>query len=74
MSTMIDAPMDLLEAVAHLRLPTLADRQLQSLMDANTNGQLTEPERQQLEALVEWSETVSLLRASEGLLLGECPS
>ena len=74
MSTMIDAPMDLVEAVAHLRLPTLADQQLQSLMDANTNGQLTESERQQLEALVEWSETVSLLRASAGLLLGECPS
>lgn len=74
MSTMMDAPVDLMEAVAHLRLPSLADQQLQNLMDANTNGLLTEPERQQLEELVEWSETVSLLRARAGQLLGERPS
>ena len=74
MSTMIDAPIELMEEVAHLRLPSLADRQLQSLMDANTNGLLTESEKQQLEELVEWSESVSLLRARAGQLLGERPS
>ncbi len=74
MSIMIDAPIELMEEVAHLRLPSLADRQLQSLMDANTNGLLTESEKQQLEELVEWSESVSLLRARAGQLLGERPS
>ena len=74
MSTFIGAPVDLMEEVAHLRLPIHADQQLQCLMDANTNGQLTEPEKQQLEELVEWSESVSLLRARAGQLLGERPS
>ncbi len=74
MSTMIDAPVDLMEAVAHLRLPALADQQLQSLMDGNTNGRLSERERQQLEELVEWSESISLLRARAGQVLGERPS
>ena len=74
MSIYIGAPVDLVEEVAHLHLPVYADQQLQSLMDANTNGQLTEPEKQQLEELVEWSESVSLLRARAGQLLGERPS
>ncbi len=60
-----------MEEVAHLHLPALADQQLQSLMDANTNGQLTKPERHQLEELVEWSESVSLLRARARQLLSE---
>ena len=74
MPTTIDAPVDLMEEVAHLRLPALADQQLQSLMDANTNGQLTDAQRQLLEELVDWSESVSLLRARAGQLLGERPS
>ncbi len=74
MSAMIDAPVDLMEAVAHLRLPSLADQQLQILMDAHTNGLLTETQKRQLEELVEWSESISLLRARAGQLLGECPS
>ncbi|MDB5387917.1 MAG: hypothetical protein JWM11_3563 [Planctomycetaceae bacterium] len=73
MSAMIDAPVDLLEAIAHLRLPPHADRQLQDLMDANTNGVLTDSERDDLAALVEWSESVSLLRAQALHLLGEQP-
>jgi len=71
---MIDAPVELVHAVANLRLPTLADRQLQNLMDANNDGLLTDSEREQLAELVEWSESISLLRARALHLLGERPS
>ena len=74
MSAMIDAPVALVEAVAHLRLPPHVDQQLQRLMDANTNGQLTESERTQLADLVEWSESISLLRAQALYALDEKPS
>lgn len=63
MAAMIEAPVDLMQAVAHLRLPPHADCQLQELMDGNTNGTLTAKEREQLKSLVEWSESLSLLRA-----------
>ena len=74
MSAMIEAPVDLMESVAHLRLPPHMDRQLQDLMDANNNGVLTDEEREQLADLVEWSETVSLMRARALHLLGEQPT
>ncbi len=74
MSIMIEAPVVLMEAVAHLRLPPHMDRQLQELMDANNNGVLTDSEREQLADLVEWSESVSLLRAQALHLLGEQPT
>lgn len=73
MSAMIEAPVDLMEAVAHLRLPPHLDRQLQDLMDANNNGTLSESEREQLANLAEWSESISLLRARALHLLGEHP-
>ena len=38
MSAMIEAPVDLLEAVAELHLPRQADQRLQELMDQNTEG------------------------------------
>ena len=74
MPAMIEAPVDLMESVAHLRLPPHVDRQLQDLMDANNNGVLTDAEREQLADLVKWSETVSLLRAQALHLLGEQPT
>ena len=73
MTAMIPAPLELMEAVAALRLPAKADQRLQALMDRNTNGTLTEEERQDLEALVEWSETISLVRAKALHLLGRKP-
>jgi hypothetical protein len=69
----IAAPVDMLESVARLRLPVNADRQLQRLMDRNTNGQLTAEERGELAALAEWSEEISLLRARALRLLGRKP-
>lgn len=59
----IAAPVDLLESMAHLRLPPWEDARLQQLMDANTDGKLTDDEIKQLADLVEWSESLSLIRA-----------
>lgn len=74
MSATIEAPVDLVETVAHLRLPPKEDARLQGLMDANNNGTLSEAEREQLASLVEWSESLSLLRARALRLLGEHPA
>ena len=74
MPTVIEAPVDFMEAVAHLRLPPHEDQHLQELMDANTNGTLTPEERTQLESLVEWSESLSPLRAQALHLLGKHPT
>jgi hypothetical protein len=70
----IAAPIDLVQAVAHLRLPPWADQRLQQLMDANNEGQLTLDEREQMAELVEWSESLSLLRARALHVLGTRPA
>jgi hypothetical protein len=67
-------PLELAEEVAGLRLSPKADRRLQELMNRNNNGQLTETERVDLEALAEMSENISLLRAKALLLLGRKPT
>ena len=71
--TVIQAPLELVEAIAALRLPPKADQRLQVLMDRNTNGLLTEAERAELEALVEWSESLAPLRARALQTLGRKP-
>jgi hypothetical protein len=63
----------MVEAVAALRLPPKADQRLQVLMDRTTNGELTAEERDELVALVEMSETISLVRADALQLLGRTP-
>lgn len=69
----VEAPLEFVEALAALRFPEKTDAYLQGLMDRNTEGLLTEPERQELEALVELSERLSLLRAQALHLLGRKP-
>lgn len=71
--TVISAPVDWVESVSELRLPAKTDRRMQELMDRNTEGQLTEQERADLESLVELSETLSLVRAEALHLLGRTP-
>ena len=71
MSAAIDASVELMEAISHLRLPVRADRRLQDLLDTNNNGALTDDERDELAELVEWSESISLLRARALRLFGE---
>ena len=74
MPTVIEAPVDLVEAVAQLRFPPKTDQLLQQLMDRNTNGSLSPGQREELEALVELSEMMSLVRARALHLLGQQPS
>ncbi len=69
----ISAPIDWVEAVSELRLPPTADRRLQDLMDRNTEGMLTAAEREELEALADVGEQLSLVRAEAFRLLGRTP-
>ena len=62
------------ESVAALRFPPKTDSRLQSLMDRNTNGQITAAEREELEALAELSESIALVRAQALKLLGRTPA
>ncbi len=73
MSAVVTAPRELVEAVAALRLPPRTDDRMQELMDRNTNGALTPAERDDLEALVELSETIALIRAQALHVLGQTP-
>jgi hypothetical protein len=73
MSADDQAPREMVEEVAALRLPPRADRRLQILMDRNTNGALQPGEREEFEALVELSETISLARAKALRVLGRTP-
>jgi hypothetical protein len=74
MTTVVEAPLTMVEAVAALRLPPRADRRLQVLMDRNTEGALEPEEREELEALVELSETIGLVRAQALRVLGRKPA
>jgi hypothetical protein len=73
MSAVIEAPIEMVEAIADLHLPPKADRRLQDLMDRNTNGALSPEEREQLEALVELSESIALVRSQALYLLKRPP-
>jgi hypothetical protein len=74
MSAIVEAPLAFIESVAALRLPAKADNLLQNLMDRNNNGALNATEREELEALVELSETLSLMRAQALQSLGRKPA
>jgi hypothetical protein len=70
MERTIDVPLQLVEDVATLRLPEMADLHLQQLMDRNSEGLLSDQELTGLAALVELSERLSLVRAEALHLLG----
>ncbi len=72
-TTMLDIPRDLVQSFADVRLPSKTDSRLQSLMDRNTERQLTPQEREDLESLVELSEILSLLRARAMQVLSRQP-
>jgi hypothetical protein len=73
MSTVIEAPLEMVEAVANLRLPTKTDERLQHLMDRNNNGELTPEQQKDLESLVELSETLGIVHAQAQQVLGRTP-
>jgi len=71
--TAIPAPPEWVESVSRLKFPPRTDRRMQVLMDRNNEGQLTPGEREELESLVEMSESLSLVRAEALRLLGRKP-
>lgn len=71
MVAVVETPLELVESVAAMRFPPKTDARLQSLMDRNTNGQLTPDERVELESLVELSESISIIRAQALRVLGQ---
>ena len=73
MDITIAAPTEWVQTIGELRLPSKTDLRLQQLMDRNTEGELSSPEREELEALVELSERLSLVRAEALELLGRDP-
>ena len=68
--TTIPAPPEWVESVGRLQFPERTERRMQFLMDRNNEGQLSESEREELESLVEMSESLSLVRAEALRLLG----
>jgi hypothetical protein len=74
MTAVVEAPRELVEAVAGMRFPAKTDLRLWWLMDRNTNSQLTPAERDELEALVELSDSSALVRAQALRLLGRSPT
>ena len=73
MNSTIAAPIDWIESVGNLRFPSKADHRLQELMDRNNEGHLQNSEREELEAWVELSEQLSLVRAEALQILGKRP-
>jgi hypothetical protein len=73
MATLMQTPREMLEEVASLRFPPRANRRLQTLMDRNTEGLLSADERDDLEAMVELSESLAVVRAKALHLLGRRP-
>lgn len=74
MATVVQAPREMVEEVASLRFPPAADRYLQALMDRNNEGLLDAEEHEELEAFVELSESLALVRAKALRLLGRQPA
>jgi hypothetical protein len=73
MSLVMDAPVDWIKSVGSLRFPPKADHRLRNLMDRNNEGLLDPSEREELEALAELSEELSLVRAKALQILGKQP-
>lgn len=68
------APVDWIESVGNRRFPSKTNQRLQDLMARNNEGLLSREERQELEALAELSEDLSLVRARAWQLLGKQPA
>jgi hypothetical protein len=73
MASVVQAPREMVEEVAALRFSPRADRLLQGLMERNNEGLLTAGEREEMETLVELSESLSVVRAKALHLLGRQP-
>jgi hypothetical protein len=67
----IRIPRELMEELAGLRFPAKTDKRIHDLMNRNNDGRLSQSEREELESLVEMSETMSLMRAKALRVLGQ---
>jgi hypothetical protein len=73
MTSVIPAPVEWIESIGNLRFPAKADHRMQELMDRNNEGLLNPEEREELDALAELSERISLVRAEALQILGKQP-
>ena len=73
MNSVVIAPLDWIESLGNLHFPSKADHRLRNLMDRNNEGLLGSGEREELEALAELSEELSLVRAKALQILGKQP-
>jgi hypothetical protein len=73
MEALIPARAEWVESIGELRLPSKTNLHLRQLMDRNNEGLLSPAEHDELEALVELSERLSLVRAEALKLLGRAP-
>jgi hypothetical protein len=69
----IAAPVSWIEEGANLRFPAAANDRLQRLMGRNNEGRLAEAEKEELEALVELSEEISVVRCGALKILDRRP-
>lgn len=69
MAQTIEIPIQFLEEMANFQFPGSTQERLDCLMDKNNEGLLEEDERQELWALVDINERVSLLKGKALLLL-----
>ena len=65
----IQAPFEYIEEIANLEFPTVTQGKLRDLMERNNEGGLSDGERQDLQALVELSERLALIRGQAKVLL-----
>jgi hypothetical protein len=66
----IPTPLQLVTSLAEFRFSPKLNAKLQDLMERNTEGQLSAADREELEALVELSETIAILRGEALQVLG----
>ena len=69
MGRIVGIPIELLEEVARLVFPPATQEALGRLMDKTNEGLLSEEEREELQALVDLNELVSLLKGRAKLSL-----
>lgn len=65
----IEIPIQFLEEMANFQFPASTQEKLNQLMDKNNEGKLLEEEREELSALIEINERVSLLKGQAKLFL-----
>ena len=69
MSQTVEIPAEFLEEIAEYQFPPSVQDRITTLMDKITEDQLSEDEQKELQALVELSESVAIIKGRARLLL-----